>query len=215
MLLTSRDIAALEKRHRAALINSITGYKPAILVGSADSKRQTNLAIMSSLVHLGSNPPLLALIFRPDNVDRHTLSNICKTGAYTINHVNSAMIDSAHQTAARYPREISEFTATSLTEHWESWHPAPFVAEATVSMAMQLREDFELAINGTHMVIGEILSIKAPDAALNESGALDPALADGIAISGLDSYYRGALLQRMAYAKPDTPPRRLTDDDNV
>ncbi|MFK8041373.1 flavin reductase family protein [Congregibacter sp.] len=209
MLLSSNDIEALERRRRAALINSITGFKPANLVGTIDEEGHTNLSIMSSLVHIGSNPPLLALIFRPDNTERHTLDNIRHAGSYTINHVNGSIVDAAHQTAARYPREVSEFAATGLREDWQDGVAAPFVAEASVRMGMELREEIPIAINGTHMVIGEIVWLEAPDIAINDAGALDPALADSISISGLDSYYRSDLVQRMAYAKPDQAPQRL------
>ncbi|MFT4872382.1 flavin reductase family protein [Congregibacter sp.] len=209
MHLTASDIEGLERRKRAALINSITGYKPANLVGTANTSGHSNLAIMSSLVHIGSHPPLLALIFRPDNAERHTLDNIRETGSYTINHVHTGIVDAAHQTAARYPANVSEFAATGLTELWRDGQTAPFVAEAAVRMGMTLRDELPLNINGTHLVIGEIVSLEVPSEAINELGALDPAKTDSVAISGLDSYYQSSLLQRMAYAKPGKAPQRL------
>lgn len=208
MDLSHTDIDALDKRRRAALINSISGFKSANLVGTADAAGNTNLAIVSSVVHIGSHPPLLALVFRPDTVERHTLDNIRATGAYTINHVNHAMIEAAHQTAARYPRKQSEFAATGLTELWEHKWPAPFVAESQVRMALTLVEEQVLTINGTHLVIGEIRHLQVPENALTEDGALDPAAAGTVALAGLDSYYDTTLVQRMAYAKPDLPPRK-------
>lgn len=210
MRLDRDDIEQLERRQRAALINSISGFKPANLVGTASVQRQSNLSIMSSLVHIGSHPPLLALVFRPDSAERHTLDNIRETGVYTINHVHRDFVDRAHQTAARYPRSHSEFAATGLQEHWVAGWPAPFVQEAKVRMAMQLREEQKLEINGCHLVIGEIKTLEAPDHALLDNGALDPGAADSVAVSGLDAYYTGHSLQRMAYAKPDLPPRRLS-----
>jgi len=209
MRLTRADIDSLESRRRAALINSITGFKPANLVATADPQGNTNLAIISSLVHIGSNPPLLALVVRPDSVDRHTLSNIRATGVYTINHVHDGMVDAAHQTAARYPRDVSEFAATGLTEHWREDFAAPFVEQARVRLAMRFREEQLLAVNGTHLVIGEVDAVDLPEHSLLDSGALDPALANSVAIAGLDSYYRATLLQRMEYASPDHPPRRI------
>ncbi len=209
MELNRQAIEGLERRRRAALINSITGFKSANLIGTVDEEGVTNLAIMSSLLHIGSHPPLLALVFRPDSVERHTLDNIRSTGAYTVNHVHRDMVDAAHQTAARYPREVSEFDAVGLHAEWVDGYSAPFVREANVRLAMELREEQVLTINGTHLVIGEIMRIDLPEPALLDSGALDPALADTVALTGLDSYYLGEPLQRMAYAKPDQPPRRL------
>ncbi len=201
-------IDAMDQRRRAALINSLSGFKSANLVGTVDTERRSNLAIVSSLVHIGSHPPLLALVFRPDSVERHTLDNIRSTGVYTINHVSHAMIDAAHQTAARYPRGESEFAATGLSECWEQGWPAPFVGESRVRMALRLIDEQELAVNGTHLVIGEVQHLHLPEDALTEDGALDPAAAGTVALAGLDSYYDATLLQRMAYAKPDLPPRR-------
>ena len=43
MNLDKHEIEALPQRHRAALINSLPGYKPVVLVGTADSKGHTNL----------------------------------------------------------------------------------------------------------------------------------------------------------------------------
>ncbi|MFK7830707.1 MAG: flavin reductase family protein [Congregibacter sp.] len=202
-------IAAMERFRRAALINSITGFKPANLVGTVSDNGQSNLAIMSSLVHIGSNPPLLALVFRPDTAERHTLDNIRSTGIYTINHVHRDIVDAAHQTAARYARDSSEFAATGLEEAWRNGWEAPFVKAAEVCIAMQLREEQKLEINGCHLVIGEIQSIELPEHALIDTGALDPAAAGSVALSGLDAYYLAQPLCRMAYAKPELPPRRL------
>lgn len=199
----------MERRRRVALVNSIPGFKSAVLVGSVSASGQSNLALMSSLTHLGSNPPLLALIFRPDSSERHTLNNIRSTGVYTINHVHETFVDAAHQSSARYPRDVSEFEATGLDCAWEAGFAAPYVAQARVRIGMELREEHTLAINATHLVIGEITVIRAPDDAMGDDGALDPSAAGSVAVSGLERYHRGPLLQRMAYAKPDQAPRRI------
>ena len=56
MQFQSSDIKAMDPRRRAAFINSLSGFKSANLVGTVNAKGQTNLAIMSSAVHLGSSP---------------------------------------------------------------------------------------------------------------------------------------------------------------
>ncbi len=98
MIYDETDINNMTERSRAALVNSLSGFKSANLVGTANKHGATNLAIMSSVVHLGSHPPLLALIVRPGGEERHTLANILELGCYTINHVNQNMIEAAHQT---------------------------------------------------------------------------------------------------------------------
>ena len=73
MRFTANDIATMASRYRAALINSLSGFKPANLVGTADAAGSSNLAIISSVVHLGSHPPLLAMIMRPTYAGVHNI----------------------------------------------------------------------------------------------------------------------------------------------
>ena len=207
MEFTREDFDGMESRYRAALINSLSGYKPANLVGTVDARGRTNLAIMTSAVHLGSNPPLLALVVRPGQEDRHTLGNILANGCYSINHVHPGIVEQSHQTAARYDRDESEFSSTGLTEHWRAGFAAPLVHESRLRMGLHLREHQELAINGTHLVIGEIAFVEFPGECLQNDGHLDLHAAESVAVSGLDSYHRGQRLKRMAYAKPELPPR--------
>ena len=60
------DLAEMDPEERARLINCLPGYKPGMLVGTCGTDNQSNLAIISSHFHLGSRPPLLAMILRPD-----------------------------------------------------------------------------------------------------------------------------------------------------
>jgi flavin reductase (DIM6/NTAB) family NADH-FMN oxidoreductase RutF len=209
MLLSSAELDQMERRYRASFINSLGGFKSANLIGTADSAGHTNLAIMSSAVHLGAHPPLLLLIVRPDEVERHTLRNILETGVYTVNHVMEGFIDAAHQTAARYPKHVSEFAATGLTPHWQPGFTAPFVEEASIRLGLSLREHQRMEINGTHMVIGQITLVTVPDGCVSSDGSVDIAGAGTVAVSGLDSYHRPQPLRRMAYAKPDQAPSPL------
>lgn len=209
MKLNSTEIAEMGSRERAALVNSLSGFKSANLVGTSNDQGQTNLAIMSSTVHLGSHPPLLALVVRPGGEERHTLKNILDTGCYSLNHVNVDIIESAHQTAARYPAGSSEFDATGLTPHWYEGFEAPMVLEASVRLGMRLREHTRLEINGTHLVIGEVVLVEVPGAACRADGSLDLVAAGSVALTGLDTYHQSVGIKRMAYAKPDMPPRQL------
>ena len=53
------QIENLDKIFRINLINSCSGYKSANLIGTISDKGVKNLAVFSSITHLGSNPPLL------------------------------------------------------------------------------------------------------------------------------------------------------------
>ncbi len=202
MILDSRDISNMERRERAAFVNCLSGFKAANLVGTRDPEGRHNLAIMSSAVHLGSHPPLLALVMRPDDADQHTLSNILASGVYTLNHIREPFFAAAHQTAARYPREVSEFGAVGLTPELLGDFAAPFVAESRVRIGLELREHHKLAINGTRLVIGEVVMVDVPQASIGVDGSIDIGAAGTITVSGLDSYHRVQPLGKLAYARP-------------
>ena len=70
------EIAELNNRYRNNLINCISGYKSANLIGTISKTGITNLAVFNSIVHLGSNPALLGFILRPTTVPRHSFSNM-------------------------------------------------------------------------------------------------------------------------------------------
>ncbi|HRG01317.1 MAG TPA: flavin reductase [Bacteroidia bacterium] len=197
------DLMGLEQRYRAAFVNSLSGFKSVALIGTADSKRQTNLAIFNSLVHIGANPPYIGFISRPDSVDRHTLANIIETGYYTINHINEAIYKQAHQTSARYPKDISEFDATHLTPDYKLGFKAPFVKESYIQMGVQFKERINITTNNTVLVIGQINQVYFPNDCLCSDGFLDIEKAKSITCSGLDSYHKTERLARLTYAKAD------------
>lgn len=199
----------MDQRYRAAFINSLGGFKSVALIGTVDPEGRQNLAIFNSIFHLGANPPLFGFIVRPDVSERHTLSNIEQTRCYTINHVHAGIYKQAHQSSARYPKEHSEFEAVGLTPLFEDGFRAPFVAESHLRFAMELREKIPLAINGTTLLIGQIMSVHLPDGVVMEDGFIDLERAGTLTCSGLDSYHQTQRLARLSYAKPDTTPREL------
>ena len=200
---SSDDIMAMEKQTRVHFINSIGGFKSVSLIGTVDNEGKTNLAIFSSLVHIGANPALVAHIFRPSPPERDTLNNLLETGFYTVNHINETIYKKAHQTSARYENEISEFEETGLTPIYKNDFKAPFVNESLVQLGIEFREKIDIKINNTIMVIGEIVQVHFPENCLTSDGFLDLEKANSITCSGLDSYHKTVQLDRLSYAKPN------------
>jgi len=200
--LTYAQIMDMEQRQRAHLVNSVGGFKSVGLIGTIDDLGCTNLAIFNSIVHIGANPPLISFIMRPDSVERHTLSNILSTGQYTINHLNELIYKQAHQTSAKYPKDISEFDATGLTPEFKNNCKAPFVKESNIQLSIEFKERINLRINNTIMIIGEIQEMYFPADCLLADGFLDIEKAGSIACSGLDSYHITNRIERLPYAKP-------------
>lgn len=84
---TREDIDNLKHIKRINLINSCSGYKSANLLATISKEGVTNVAVFSSVTHLGSNPPVLGFILRPTSIPRNTYKNIKETGEIGRAHV--------------------------------------------------------------------------------------------------------------------------------
>ena len=58
VIFKKEDLEQLEQHYRRTFVNSLAGFRQAILVGTISSEGNTNLAIFNSLIHLGANPSL-------------------------------------------------------------------------------------------------------------------------------------------------------------
>lgn len=201
--ITQEQILNMEKQERVHFANSLGGFKSVGLIGTQNKKNQTNLAIVDSILHIGSNPPLFGMVFRPGVLERHTLENILETGLYTINHITEKIHKQAHQTSARYERNCSEFDQTGLTPEYRNNFFAPFVKESNVQLAMEFKEKITLYINNTVLIIGEVKDVYFPENCLQKDGFLDIEKAESITCSGLDSYHKTSQISRLSYAKPN------------
>jgi flavin reductase (DIM6/NTAB) family NADH-FMN oxidoreductase RutF len=194
------------------MINAITGIKPANLIGSQNAQGQYNLAVFSSVVHLGSNPALIGFVLRPyDKVPRHTWQNIKATGHYTINHVPATHTEAAHYTSAKFPQEVSEFERCGFFPEIIPGIEAPFVAESQLKMALSFETAIEIPLNGTTLVIGKIIHLSIPDEFIDPAGELDLQRAQSTGISGLNSYYSLEKIGQYPYVRLNdlsdwTPP---------
>lgn len=206
MLLQKTDIDALPYKYRLHLINSITGIKPANLIGTRSPEGIDNLAIFSSIVHLGSSPAQIGMVMRPQNPEiKDTFSNIQETGVYSINHVSASFIKKAHYTSAKLPHEISEFDRMKIErENIEGFH-APFVKESAIKIGMKHLESIPLP-NGCIFIVGEIELLDYPEEAVAEDGQIDLSSYDCVGISGLNNYYSLHKIANFPYARLDEIP---------
>lgn len=196
------DINNMTHLYRINLINSCSGYKSANLIGSKSSEGISNVAIFSSVTHIGSNPALLGFFLRPTTVIRNTYDNIKETGYFTINHIHESILQDAHHTSAKYDSEISEFDVTQLEEDYKNGFMAPFVKNAPIQMAMTYVEEYPIQANGTILLIGAIKNLYLQDNLLEKDGFLNLSEANVVAINGLDGYVVPKLKTRLEYQRP-------------
>lgn len=206
---SKKELAHLPSRYKAHLINSCTGYKSANLLGTKSGNGTTNLAIFNSVVHIGSNPPMLGFILRPLTIKRDTYTNFKETGFFTVNQVHKDIIKEAHHTAASYGDDVSEFSKTDLTESYLDGFSAPYVSQSAIKIGCSYVNEYELKENGCLLIIGAIEHIYVPEDVLHEDGWVQLDKAQTVAAIGLDGYALPNLLKRFAYAKPDKETEAL------
>ena len=196
------DINEMHHLYRINLINSCSGYKSANLIGTKDQTGTSNVAVFSSITHLGSNPGLLGFFLRPTTVLRNTYDNIKTSGKYTINHIHEGILEDAHHTSAKYTSDISEFDVTGLEEDYKDNFIAPFVKDCPIQLAMSYVEEYPIKANNTILLIGKIEKLYVPDALLDKDGFINLSKGKIAAINGLDGYAVPKLKTRLEYQRP-------------
>lgn len=205
----------METRYRAKLINSLSGFKSANLIATKNATGHTNLAIVSSVIHLGSTPALIGYITRPASTQRHTLNNIIASQQYTINQISSDFWQAAHQTSARYAESESEFKHVGLTEEYTEHFSVPFVKESKLKYALTLEDIIPIPANDTQLIIGRVSDIFCHEIAIKSDGYIDIERLNTTCISSLDSYHTTIRLGRLSYAKTSTKPKLLSINGEI
>lgn len=200
--ITNAQLDNFHHLYRINLINSCSGYKSANLLGTISDEGIENVAIFSSVTHVGSNPPMLGFFLRPITVSRNTYDNIKATGFYTINHISENIIEDAHHTSAKYDANVSEFDKTNLVPEYKNEFQAPFVKDAPLQLAMKYVEEYDIKANNTILVIGQIVGLYVNEELLEEDGFINLSKAKVAAINGLDAYAIPQNHKRFGYQRP-------------
>lgn len=196
------DIQNLEHLYKINLINSCSGYKSANLIGSKSKNGIENVAVFSSVTHIGSSPAMFGFFLRPTTVIRNTYENIKATGYYTINHIYKDIIKDAHHTSAKYDASTSEFDVTNLESEYKSEFYAPFVKGTPIQLEMQFVEEYEIKANNTILVIGKVLGLHINNSLIEDDGFVNLSEAKVAVINGLDGYAIPEKKIRFGYQRP-------------
>ncbi|WP_416444177.1 flavin reductase family protein [Leeuwenhoekiella sp. A16] len=209
---STNDLEGLPSRYRAHFINSCTGFKSANLIATKSSDDITNVAVFSSVTHLGSHPALLGFVLRPNTVERNTYDNIKKTNFFTVNHINQNIIKDAHQTSAKYEGHVSEFDKIDLDEEYLHGFRAPYVKQSRIKLGCSYVNEYYLKENNCHFIIGAIEHIYIDRAIQAEDGWLNLEKAHTVCVAGLDGYALPQILNRFTYAEPGTQVQSISTD---
>ena len=199
---SNKDIDTLNHLYKINLINSCSGFKSANLICTKSKTGIANVAVFSSVTHIGSNPPLLGFFCRPTSVKRDTYNNIKETGCYTLNPIIEDNFKAAHHTSAKYGKDISEFDKTELVSEYKNGSFAPFVKGVPIQLEMKFVEEYLITANDTILVIGEIQGLYINDDLLEDDGFINLTKANIAAINGLDTYTIPIFKERLKYQRP-------------
>lgn len=196
------DLESMERIYRGNLINSITGFKSANLLATRSRDGVDNVAIFSSVTHLGSDPALFGFIQRPlGHGAGHTYENLKETGHITLNHLNLDLVARAHQSSAKYPPEVSEFDQLDIEKLTREGFDAPFVKAAAIQVGARYESEYYLKENKCILVICRITDVFIKDGMQMNDGFVNLDKAGTVTINGLDAYATGTIKERWGYAQ--------------
>ena len=199
MKFQSKDIKKLNKVYRLNLINSITGIKPGNLIATKSKSGEDNVAIFSSVVHLGSSPAQIGFVLRPQKTRKSdTYINISDSKFYTINHISKEMYVKAHNTSIK--DDVSEFDLLNIKKEFKDDFYAPYVKKSPIKLGMKMIDMIELP-NDCLFVIGEIENLYIESKLLNLDGTLDLEVGDIMGIGGLNTYYELNKIDTLPYVR--------------
>ncbi|PJJ10728.1 flavin reductase (DIM6/NTAB) family NADH-FMN oxidoreductase RutF [Flavobacterium sp. 1] len=210
--ISKETISQMDKIEKLNLINSCTGFKSANLIATKSIEGNTNVAIFSSVTHLGNSPSLIGIIVRPTTTPRDTYKNIMETGYFTVNHITVDMITDAHHTSANYESGISEFDKTNLEEEYKEGISIPFVKGSPVQLYCKFVNEYNIKENGTIHIIASIESIFYDEALEHKDGWLQLDKGNVVALNGTDGYFLPKLIDRFQQAQQDVPTKPFRKD---
>ena len=200
-IIRPEELKSIDRYDAISFLNQISGVRTPFLLGSKNQNGIENLAIFNSVIHIGANPPLLGLIMRPVTVERHSYQNIIDNNVYTLNLVSKSFMEKAHQTAAKYNADQSEFKMVGLTPSYIEGFKAPFVEDSPLKMGLIFKELKHINSNETLLIIGEVQFIATKDKI--QDYKLNFEDLDAISVNGLYDYYSLTYQSKRGFPKPE------------
>lgn len=199
---TSEDFVRMDRFYRVNFIHSLAGFKSPFLIGSMG--QSPNLAVFSSVFHLGSNPPLLGIKFRPVTNDNHTHRNLKEKGIITINSVQKEIFHQGHLTSARLQDGQSEFEFSGLELEWREFTTVPFVKQSRIKVLAEFREEHHIKANDVIIAVVEIKWVEIQNDKIGDNGVIPLDQLDMMAINGLYTYYLPTYEDTLGYVSRPT-----------
>lgn len=176
-------------------LQSVISPRPIAFASTVDKEGRVNLSPFSFFNIFSTNPPVL--IFSPsrrvrDNTTKHTLQNVLEVPEVVINIVNYNMVQQASLSSVEFPKGVSEFVKSGLTEIPSQLVKPPRVGESPASFECKVNQVIPLGDKGGagNLILCEILLMHFKDEIFDAAGKIDPHKMDAVARMGGDYYCR-------------------------
>lgn len=156
------EFAHLAPRERYKLLCAAVIPRPIAWITSIDAAGVVNAAPFSFFNVFSEDPPLVIIGMdrRADGATKDTLNNAGSAGAFTVNMADQSLAPRMVDTAAAFPRGVSEPARLGLELAAGRSTAVPRLAAAPIALECRL---FELRPVGPdrHLVMGEVLALIA------------------------------------------------------
>ena len=145
------------------LLTNLVVPRPIAWITSLGDAGEVNLAPFSFFNAVGSRPVYIVVSIgrRDDGTPKDTARNIERRGEFVVNSVTEALLGAMNISAADFPPDHSELTATSLHAVPGVKIATPRLAEAPVSLECRLFKAEALGSNT--LFIGEVVMFHVAD----------------------------------------------------
>lgn len=158
------DSAALGGRERYQLLTSLVVPRPIAWVSTRSPEGRRNLAPFSYFAAVSATPFLVSVsIGSRSGVDKDTLRNIRRTGAFCVNLATEPQLALMNDTAGEYGPEVDEFEHAGIASADAERVDAPYVADCPAVLECRLFQVVELEGSPNTLVLGEVLRVRLSD----------------------------------------------------
>lgn len=150
------------------LLTNLVIPRPIAWISTQSAEGVVNLAPYSFFNAVGSDP--LYVVFSAGLNDagapKDTIRNIRANGEFVVNLVTADLFDAMNLSAADFPEDQSELTASQLQTASSIHVNTPRVAESKASLECKLFSEQQLGANT--LIIGEVVMFYVDDMLINE-----------------------------------------------
>ena len=159
------DTAALGGRERYQLLTSLVVPRPIAWVSTRSPQGRRNLAPFSYFAAVSATPFLVSVsIGSRGGVEKDTLRNLRRTGAFCVNLATEADLARINETSGEYGPEVDEFERAGIASANAESVDAPYVAECPAVLECRTFRMVELEGSPNTLVLGEVLRVRLSDA---------------------------------------------------